>query len=75
MKKFYCLLTLAIINIGYALGMYIESCSISYDEEWASYSFDCNFDYFIWFICGIIILLLSIFYYQDLKKNKENNNL
>lgn len=73
MKKFYCLLMLAIINIGYAFGMYIESCSITSDEYGTS--FDCNFDYFIWFICGIIILLLAIFYYQDLKKNKENNNL
>ncbi len=73
MKKVYCLLMLGFINFGYGLGMYIESCSITYDEDWACYSFDCNFDYFIMMISGILILLFTLFYYQDLKKKKAIN--
>ncbi len=71
MKKFYAVLVLAIINIGYALGMYIDSWVIE-TSDWGT-SFDCNFDYFIWFISGIIILIIAIFIYQEqkVKNNKD----
>ncbi len=70
MKKFYALLCLGIINACYGLGMYIESCSFSTDE-WGYHYFDSNFDYFIWFISGVIIIILSVFIY---KENKTKTN-
>ena len=71
MRKFLALLVLAIINMGYGVGKYIESCAIVTDE-WGT-SFVSNFDYFVWFISGVIILIIAICIYKDNKNNNKGN--